>query len=30
MHRAETKVEMKVKILCNKPTQQNNSMKTNA
>jgi hypothetical protein len=30
MHRPETKIETEVKILCSKPSQQTESMKTNA
>jgi hypothetical protein len=30
IHRPETKKEREVKILCNKPSQQKKSMKTNA
>jgi hypothetical protein len=30
MHMTETKIEREVKILCNKPSQQTMSKKTNA
>jgi hypothetical protein len=30
MYRPETQVETEVEILCNKPSQQTKSMKTNA
>jgi hypothetical protein len=30
MHTSETKTEKEVKILCNKPSEETNSMKANA
>jgi hypothetical protein len=30
MHKPETKIEEEAEILCNKPSQQTKSMKTNA